>query len=254
MIRTTLTALGCAAFVTLVACGDDVGEKYPSTESFCSALAEEECKAVAQVTCSTTVENCKTKRTASCQANASRAAGTGRSYRAGSAEGCINKTRDLLASRNIDPAKDADTYEACERVFAGSKEKTQTCANDYECTGSLVCSQGVCFDKTAKNKGEPCGNPGDTCAAGSYCDLKAAARFCVARPEANGICSADVPCVETLRCAGGVCLPKYKINEVCTTTDDCATGTTCTTVNNAKVCAATALPKNRTCKDDYGGT
>jgi hypothetical protein len=77
MIRTTLTALVAAAFVTLVACGgDDVGEKYPSTESFCSSLAEEECTAVALNPCSATVDACKTKRTQTCQSSA--AAVTGR--------------------------------------------------------------------------------------------------------------------------------------------------------------------------------
>lgn len=253
MIRNTLTALACLAFVTLVACGDDVGEKYPSTDSFCSALAQEECQAVALNPCQTTVENCTTKRTSSCQANAAKLSAVGRTYRATSAEECIGKTKELLAARNIDPAKDAVAKEACERVFTGSVEKAQRCSNDYECAGSLVCTQGVCYDKVEKQKGEPCGNPGDTCAAGTYCDTKSAAKFCVARPDQGGICAADVPCLETLRCAGGVCQAKYQVNQVCTAPEDCATGTTCLVQNNSKVCAVSTLPSGRTCKDDYGG-
>lgn len=251
MIRNTLTALACAAFVTLVACGsDDVGEKYPSADSFCQALAETECNAVALNPCQTTVDNCKTKRTASCNANAAKLSAQGRSYRAPAAEECINKTGDELKARNIDPASDKVATEACERVFTGSKEKTQPCQNDYECSGTLVCTQGVCYDKSVKNKGEPCGSVGDTCAAGTYCDSK----FCVARPEQNGTCSAAVPCIETLRCAGGVCLAKYGPNQVCASTDECTSGTVCQTVNNTKVCTVQTLPSTRTCKDDYGGT
>lgn len=256
MIRTTLTSVALAAFVTLVACGgDDVGEKYPSTESFCSALAEEECTAVALVPCSTTVDTCKTKRTQSCQASAGLATGQGRSYTAPAAEGCLTKTKEMLASRTIDPAKHADTASTCERVFSGTKGKTQACASDFECQNGLVCSQGVCFDKTTKNKDEPCGNPGDVCAAGSYCGTKGSAKFCIARPEQNGACSAEIPCVETLRCAGGVCLAKYNVNQGCQNADDCATGTICTAqTNGTKLCLPITLPLGKTCRDDYGGT
>jgi hypothetical protein len=254
MIRTPLTALAAAAFVTLVACGaDDVGEKYPSTESFCSTLAEEECTAVALNPCSATVDACKTKRTQTCQAGAAAVSGQGRSYSAPGAEACITKTKELLAARNIDPAKATETAQLCERVYTGTKARTQTCATDFECQNGLVCSQGVCFEKTAKNVDEPCGNPGDVCGAGTYCGVKGAAKFCVARPGANGQCSADAPCLESLRCSGGVCLQRYQVNQGCQTSDDCVTGTICSLQNNTKVCLPITLPLGRTCKDDYGG-
>lgn len=255
MIGKTLKVLGLQSFVllsvagacALVACSsDEATEKYPSSDSFCTAKADEECKAAASL-CAATVDACKGRRVTSCQQAASAASSSGRTYRPGSAEKCINETRDLYAAKTIDLAKEKTVNETCERVFTGSKKQGEACAAPYECEGTLICDK-VCTTATQKKKDEPCNNPGDTCETGTYCGLRGDVKFCNAKNDVGDICDAKTPCLETLRCVTR-CQEKVAAGQPCDTGDDCQTAF----CNAEKKCAAKLVGGSGKCSD-FGGT
>lgn len=255
MIGKTLKVLGLQSFVllslsgavALVACSsDEEGEKYPSSQSFCSAKAEQECNAAAAL-CAATVDACKARRTTICQDAANAATASGRTYRAGAAEKCINDTKDLYASKVIDLAKEKTVDETCERVFTGSKKQGEPCAAPYDCEGTLTCDK-ICTTKTEKTKDQPCNNPGDTCATGTYCGLRGDVKFCNAKNNVGDICNATTPCLETLRCVTR-CQEKVATGQPCDTGEDCQSGF----CNAEKKCAAKLVGGSGKCSD-FGGT
>jgi hypothetical protein len=248
MIRKTLGLLVAGGVVVLVACsGDSAGEKYPDAASFCNAKAAEECTAQAAL-CGATVDACKTKVSAACQA-AGNSVGGGRTYKASSAEGCINKTHDLFNQKTFTSDQEKDWTNVCERVFAGTKVSNTPCQSDYECVDQLVCDKGVCANKVEKNQGEGCSNAGEVCAKGSYCGNQGQLKFCLPKKANGDICSADAPCLETLRCVGS-CSDKLNIGDVCGTDDDCKEISTPPYCDPAsKKCAAKFTAGTQSCKD-----
>jgi hypothetical protein len=250
MIGKTLKVLSLLSFagaLALVACSsDDAGEKYPSSESFCTEKADVECTAAASL-CAATVDACKSRRTTLCQQAAAAASATGRTYRPGAAEKCINDTRDLYAAKTIDLAKEKTVDASCQRVFTGSKKKGEACAQPYDCEGTLTCDK-VCSDPTPKKKGEGCNNPGDVCETGTYCGLQGEVKFCLAKNNVGDICGASNPCLETLRCVTR-CQEKVAAGQPCDTGDDCTTGF----CNAEKKCAAKLVGDSGKCSD-FGGT
>ena len=155
-------ALGLMAFgaglVVVAACGDDEPTaKYPTADSFCDAKAAEECKAVAAA-CAVADDKCKSTRADVCKALAGGATGEGRTYRPENAENCIAKTTIVYADRVIDAAKEEAFVEACGRVFTGTKQRNEACANEFDCEGTLVCDldKKLCSVKVAKGVDETC--------------------------------------------------------------------------------------------------
>jgi hypothetical protein len=247
MIRSTLTTL-CflvgAGAVTLLACSsDEVTEKYPSSDSFCAAKADTECQPGAPV-CGVTVDVCKSKRTSLCQAAASAATGQGGTYRPQNAETCINDTKTLYDSKVVDLDKEKTVDATCALVFAGSKTKGAACAAAFECDAALICDRGFCSEKTPKAKDEPCNNPGDTCATGTYCGPRGASNFCNAKNNVGDICNTTTPCLENLRCVNQ-CQEKLGSGQSCNTNDDCTTGF----CGTDKKCAAKLVPGPNGCAD-----
>lgn len=223
MIRKSLTfAFGALTFglVALVACSSDEGERYPDTSSFCEAKAQEECNGVAAV-CGATVEACKAKRLSPCNEAAVAATAQGRKYKASLAESCLSKTRELYNARIVAPEKEAEQIDTCARVYEGTVLKNAACKDSYECQGALVCDKGVCSDKTERKQGDPCNNPGEVCAKGSYCGSQGQLKFCLPKKVKGDLCNADVPCAEDFRCIG-TCTEKKQAGGDCATNDDCA--------------------------------
>lgn len=250
MIRTKLSVLATFTFVAgavaLVACSsDEATEKYPSVDSFCSAKADEECKEAAAL-CAATVDACKLARTNACKDAAGAASAQGRVYRPGAAEKCINDTKSLYATKTVDLAKEKTVDETCARVFTGSKKSGEACSQPYDCEGSLTCDS-ICTQKTDKKLDDPCNNPGDTCAAGTYCGPRGNVKFCNAKNDVGDICNETTPCLETLRCVTR-CQEKVEAGQPCDTGDDCKTGF----CGGDKKCAAKLVPGTGKCSD-FGG-
>lgn len=229
MIRSTFgvaTAL-CIALVT--ACGDDEApaDKYPTSDSFCTAKAASECDAVAAA-CSVSDDACRTARKSACNTAAGAATAQGRAYRPASAQECIDKVTALYADRVLDPAKTEAFEDACERVFTGDKKKSDACDNAYACEGTLFCDvdKGFCADKVTKKLNDPCNNPGDTCEKGLFCqDKGGGSRFCTAKGTLGVTCQVPaMPCAEDLYCNGTACVARQAAGATCTTGDECVTG------------------------------
>lgn len=246
-----LFALSTTIVVASACGGDDPpAEKYPTADSFCIAKAAEECKVVSPV-CAVTDGVCNATRKGACLSAASGASGQGRTYTASQAEACIAKTTEVYKDRVVDPVKEKSFNETCERVFAGSKKLSEGCSQIYECASPLVCDveKGACANKIDKKLDEPCNNPGDICGTGLYCQQRGANKFCTARNKQGDACSAEAPCLETLRCVNQ-CVPLQKAGEACDTSAECETKL----CNSDRKCAARLFPtENGSCKD-FGGT
>lgn len=250
MIRKVLGLSMMAGVVSIFAfaCGDDdEGPRYPTADSFCDAKATLECDK-ASVACGVAADACKTKRKSVCLAEGNTASGQGRSYTSAQAEGCLN----LIAATFTTPDKThVDAYDlACGHVFAGVKQKSEACTNQYDCAGTLYCDLGKtpsrCADKSApKANGDGCANAGDICGAGLYCAPGTAAdpATCRQRGGIGVTCTATTPCVETAYCNGTQCVALLAAGGACQTDDQCTTGF-CNTVSHT--CAGRRFPTTPT--------
>jgi hypothetical protein len=254
MIRSTVgTAFVVSIVAVAAACSttEAAPDKYPSVDSFCAAKAKAECDAVAAA-CTVSSDTCTSARKNACATAAGVATGQGRTYRAANAQTCIDKATVLYADRVLDPTKEEAFYDACERVFSGSKKKSDPCSNAYDCEGSLVCDvdKGFCADKVTKKLKDPCNNPGDICDTGLFCQDQGGSKFCAAKGALGAACRIpEVPCVEDLRCNGTSCVALEAASQPCDTNDECVTHF----CNATKLCqAAQYASETGTCKD-FGG-
>jgi hypothetical protein len=217
------TSLAVVSLATLSACSSSSsGPKYPDTASFCSAWATEECQVTAR--CATPASACQTARQADCQTFAGTAtADATRTYNSGNAETCINKIHDLYSSAAsgtaITPPQMADMADVCNRAFSGNAASLAKCTSTYDCSGSLICDKGFCANSTAKNLGDPCGDPGDICASGSFCS-SGAPQQCIAEGAQGATCSAAAPCQPAFRC-DNTCGPLLPGGTLCASDADC---------------------------------
>ncbi len=238
----TLIAFGAFALAPVLACSSEEEEQpYASVSSFCDAKATTECTSLAAA-CGTTIEVCKPKRVDACNGAAGGATGTGRAYRPNAAQPCLEKLAEVYAGKGIGltAAQEAAATKVCERVFGGSKALNERCGTTAECSGALICDT-QCAAELVKNKGEGCGNAGDVCAKGTYCQTAdAGKRFCVDRNKLADICAADAPCSEDLRCVSR-CLAKVAGGQPCDKDADCA--------DEAPFCDLTTMP--RKCRPKY---
>ena len=66
-----------------------------------------------------------------------------------------------------------------------------------------------------------CGNAGQVCGTGTYCQDQGGKKFCLSKEADGAICAADKPCIETDRCVNH-CVPRATSGQACNTDDDCA--------------------------------
>jgi hypothetical protein len=247
--------------VALLACSsDDAKDKYGSAEAFCNAKAEEECKAVAE-RCAVPSASCTQKRVSVCTALGGTASTQGRTYVAANAEGCIAKTSELLNSASITREKELETTDACERVFQGTKKASEACTvaapdpnrtQAGDCEGDLICDRGFCASKREVELNKPCGNPGEVCAKGAYCQQRGTSSFCTAKNTEGQSCKADAPCVEELRCVN-FCVAKNEAGGFCDNDGECTTGF-CDLSTSPRKCAAKSFASGAAICKEYGAT
>lgn len=260
MIRNVLVLMACASAVAVAACSSDEPEsKYSSSSAFCSAKADAECTNLA-LSCGASVEACKSKRSDACNLAATTAQAAGRNYKAANAETCINKTNEVYSPKTVDPEKEVDLVDVCERVFAGSKPANTPCQSNYECDGTMICDKTVCATKVDTAVGSACGDPGKVCSKGAYCAAQGPNKFCVAKKGENDICQTDSPCKEDLRCVGaggggtgGSCKPRVGVGEKCNSDGDCAASAPFCDASNQNTCRVKFQVGTKACKD-FGGS
>lgn len=243
--RNLLTLMAFGGVVALVACTSSLSDdKFGSSDSFCSAKAEAECMQLAKKCGAPTVEACKTKRTSTCNSAAGAATATGRGYRSSAAQACIDSINDTYKDNaaNVTPDTEVASAKVCDRVFRGSKKERESCSNTFECEGSLICDS-VCATEQAAKQGEGCGNAGQVCEKGTYCQDQGGKKFCNPKNKEGDTCTSTSPCIETLRCVNH-CVAKVVIGQPCSTDDECSV--------DAPLCDQASSPKK--CRIKYEST
>jgi len=237
--RNLLTLVAFGGIVALVACStDDEPDKFASSDSFCSQKADAECKNLSGPANCASGDACKAARISACTTLANAAAAQGRAYRPNAAQACIDKVEEVYKEKVITAEGELAVTKICERVYGGAKKDKETCANTFECEASLICA-GVCRAEKAVALGEGCGNAGETCATGTYCQQRGGNKFCVARNALDASCNkVEAPCVEDLRCVTR-CVAKVTVGNPCDADEDCA--------NDAPYCE----PNGKKCRPKY---
>jgi hypothetical protein len=241
--RNLLTLITLGGLIALVACSSDDADKFGSSDSFCTAKAESECKNIAKK-CGATEADCKTKRVASCNNAAAVAANQGRSYRPNAVQDCLDKIDDVYrnGANDVTPDGEKEVGVVCERVFGGTKKEREPCAQTFECEGSLVCD-GVCTTQETVSKNGGCGNAGQVCEKGTFCQDQAGKKFCFEKKKLDEPCAAESPCIESLRCVNR-CIAKVPVGQPCDNDGECG--------DAAPYCDLTTSPKK--CRPKYEST
>ncbi|MFO0680125.1 MAG: hypothetical protein U0169_26620 [Polyangiaceae bacterium] len=250
MLREFFPALVVVTLSVAACSSGEEAPKFPTVTAFASGMAEAECETVA-TKCGIDLAACKSKRATYWQNAAT--SRTGRTYTPAQAERCVDAWRLANADGELSAAELSVTATTsasylCERVFEGATAEKQACSKDFDCQGDLVCdevgaraanSQFLCAKRAEKAAGDYCSNPGDVCAAGSYCALSGGVATCVAKKGDGQSCSDFEPCSETLRCTAGLCRARNAAGQECATDGDCRTDAPiCADNGGTKTCLA----------------
>jgi hypothetical protein len=231
-VRTGLLTIGVlASIATLSAnCGGGGGSKPLTEDEFCTQKAGKECNKVVDSCSITSATDCQTARKKVCTdwiAAIKAVPGTPRIFTPANVGACLNKAGAVYAQTLIKPADLADLDDVCNYVFQGNVAKLSgtTCMVNYDCKdrGATICDKGQCADKSVKPLNAQCSDFGAVCQPSQYCTMMGVAMKCVDKIAKGGTCSAAIPCIDTLRCTGGMCEDKLKLNDPCCTDDDCPT-------------------------------
>jgi hypothetical protein len=213
-----------AVLAALLGAGCGGGGKTKTVDDFCTEKVTAECQKVA-TKCVSQVQPCIDARMPLCRDFAAQAQASGtRNFMPGNIGNCVSKTESVYGKNGaITPADLASVDDACNYVFQGTAQELGACTVKYECADkSMVCDKGVCAKPVQKNKGDFCGNPGETCKTGAFCQMMSASTFkCADKASANQTCSEDIPCKEDLRCALGSCTTRVGNTGSCGSDDDC---------------------------------
>jgi hypothetical protein len=150
-----------------------------------------------------------------------------------SAAACLSTVNRVYGQLHQRPgalsAADLDTLDqACSEVYRGAKLANQECSFDEDCVAGLICDQGKgspgrCGTETVVLQGAGCANIGEICPPGFFCGDAAGVWACQPKMGLAAACD-SAPCLESLRCAGGICVSQFDIGEACTAGQECSTG------------------------------
>jgi hypothetical protein len=158
----------------------------------------------------------------------------GRSFVQASADECL-KTVDSVYGKMRDGQKSLKESEletlkqVCNQVYRGGKLANQECGADEDCVSGLVCDlgkggpSGRCGTKTVVLQGAGCANVGEICPLGFFCGNSDGVWVCQPKLGLAAACDA-APCLENLRCSGGICVSLLTDGQACTVGDECASG------------------------------
>lgn len=208
--------------VTLAACGNEPAALTAS--QFFQERAEITCSAI-ETACWVPLTTCTTARVAEYTVEYQNAITYFRDFIPKNAEACLAKVRDVYGKIKGGtvalPAADYNDMEAiCANVYRGSSIANGPCQVDADCYGDLICDKGYCGTARLVAPGAGCANIGEICPQGTFCSNATGVWFCTDKVGSLGSCAAS-PCLETLRCSGGVCLARLGIAEDCAGNEDC---------------------------------
>ena len=225
----TFAVLGPLAALPLAACGGaDDADTGPTPELFCEARAAREC--VVADACTVTLDACRAARRLACQQQVAAAVLDDRAFSPVRGADCLLAIdrafrEGKVDGRELDASLPGSMAQVCASMFVGRRGLEEPCASDGQCAAPLICAQAgdarVCAEARVFEGGEPCGNPGDTCAAGFFCNRASRLPRCEARRREGESCSPAAPCEEALLC-DGTCQPRRGVGEPCQSRDDCS--------------------------------
>lgn len=115
-------------------------------------------------------------------------------------------------------------------LFVGGRPRDQSCEGAYnvafgadDCAGDLDCTTGICAPSEELwidlDEGESCGEPGERCGSGLFCDPSTSTCTLVLNEDAP--CPAPDACRFDLFCSGatGLCEPRLGMGAACDPTD-----------------------------------
>src|SRR5262249_3421159 len=159
-----------------------------------------------------------------CNNAATQATASGaRKYTPSNVDACIGALHDAYSKPPITLSTIQSMNDKCDRIFSGAADKGQPCTANADCTNSRVCSpvvpgstQSICADKTAKNAGDFCSDPGSVCPADTYCAKQMSGAYqCSPAAQPGQSCSDTIPCVSSQRCKDGICQSRAAPREAC---------------------------------------
>jgi hypothetical protein len=213
------------------ACSTTASDKYPSFDSMCTDVAQQECQVASR--CLVTADACQAARKAACLAVANQATASNRKYNPKSAQPCVDKTQSTYQKALITPDDLTQLADTCARVYEGSVDKGGSCTTDYDCSSSRICTrqlvaatnEGHCGDKTVRSKGDGCADPGDICDVSQnlFCQAQTGTSTCVPAAAKGESCNPTLPCQPGLRC-NITCQDGAAAGQPCQTNSDCASG------------------------------
>ena len=223
--RNILTLIAFGSVVALAACSSTEDDKFGSTDTFCASRSEAYCNGLAKK-CAADADTCKRTQAGKCKTSAATASSQSRTYHSNAVQDCLDSINNTYrnSGNDVTPLAETETTAVCERVFSGSKKEADACAQTYECEGALICDKGVCIKEEKVSGKAQCNNAGQTCETDRYCasQTPGAPKFCLDKPKLDEACSADIKCVETLRCVTSRCVARVTAGNPCDNDGECA--------------------------------
>ncbi len=200
-------------------------EPLTQTE-YCNQYAQDVCAGIVPA-CLMPQADCMAGRLAECTAQAQENAG--RDFLPPNAQVCLDKVKAVYGKLNqgavsLSPADLETVALACGKVYRGTELPNGPCVADADCLDGLICDKGYCGTARLVAQGAGCANIGEYCPSGSYCSTTSGVWMCASKLGLGGACSAANPCLESLRCAGGICSVQLDIGGACSVDQDCSSG------------------------------
>jgi len=214
-------------------CGDENKQLGPS--DFTTEYAKRMCEGVSSACLIPTV-SCTAGQLAARAVADQAAVAAGRVFMPANAEVCLAKVSTVygqLKQQHLVGLTASDLQAvngACVDVYRGQQLSRAPCAADQDCVSGLICDAskgtptGLCAAKSEVLEGAGCANLGETCKPGLYCGNSTGVFACEARPGLAAACDAAKPCLESLRCAAGICVAQLDGGFPCASDQDCSTG------------------------------
>jgi hypothetical protein len=232
---------------------------------FCAQKASKECEGVS-LACLSDAPACKAARVQACEdfAMAQQTAPSSpalRPFRADKAAACISKAAEVYKKSPITPADRSALDEVCARVFSGTRKDTDpdpSCNFDYECDSPQICDIWfkTCAKKRVVEASAGCNNPGEVCPSEQFCAAPTPHK-CMPKLTAGMACDDETnPCLDTLRCAAGVCAaPVVTAGKACSTNSDCVSTAPYCDSYNGSICTPGFIPSpgSNECVAAFGG-
>jgi hypothetical protein len=210
--------------VALAGCGSQPGQL--TQLEFCNKYAQTVCAAV-EPACLITEASCTAGRLAECSGQAQESVSAGRAFNPANAEAYLNKVNAAYGAKggafSIGKLEWQALTQARDNVYRGPIAANGVCAVDADCLDGLICDKQYCGKEKVVAQGAGCANIGETCPPGSYCSSATGVWMCVSKVVLGGSCAAS-PCLENLRCAGGICAQQLGFGELCSADQDCESG------------------------------